>query len=174
VVCGERLEHEHAAARQQRAGELEARVLRGRADQGDDPVLDPREEGVLLGSVEAVDLVTEEDRAPPFVLEPLFRRLDDLADPRHAFGDGGKRLEVAVGVVGDDARQRGLAGPRRAPEDARGHVAAADQLAERLAGAEQLLLAEELVQVPRTHAGRERLGRAGEEGRLRHDPATSS
>src|SRR5438093_5802919 len=63
VVCGERLQHEHAAARQQRPGELEARVLGGRADQGDDPVLDPREEGILLGSVEAVDLVTEEDRS---------------------------------------------------------------------------------------------------------------
>ena len=88
MVCGERLQHEHAAARQQRPGELEARVLGGRADQGDDPVLDPREEGILLGSVEAVDLVTEEDRAPPLVLEPLFRCLDDLAHPCDALGDG--------------------------------------------------------------------------------------
>src|SRR2546430_13641778 len=38
----------------------------------------------------------------------------------------------AVGVVCDEARQRGLPGAGRAPEDARPHVAAADQLAERL------------------------------------------
>src|SRR2546430_12035621 len=48
------------------------------------------------------------------------------------------------GVMSNDAGERGLPRARRAPEDARGHVPATDQLAQGLARAEQLLLAEEL------------------------------
>ena len=60
---GQALEHVHAAAREQRRVHLERRVLGGRADQGHGAPLDVRQERVLLGLVEAVDLVDEEDRA---------------------------------------------------------------------------------------------------------------
>ena len=60
----ERLEHKHLAAREQRRIEAEAGILGRRADQGDGAPLDVGKEGVLLGPVEAVDLVTEQDRAP--------------------------------------------------------------------------------------------------------------
>ena len=53
-------EDQHLAARQQRGVELEARILGRRADQGDRAVLDIRQEAVLLGAVEAVDLVHEQ------------------------------------------------------------------------------------------------------------------
>src|SRR2546425_7790406 len=99
-------------------------------------------------------------RRPPrstlFPYTTLFRSLrclDDLAHLGDALGHRGERLEVAVGVVGDDARQRGLPRPGGPPEDARRHVAAADQLAQRLAGTEQTLLADELVERARPHPG---------------------
>src|SRR5438093_105319 len=119
-------------------------------------------------AVEAVDLIAEQDRAPPFVLEAVLGRLDDLAHPADPFRHRRERLEVTRGVARDDARQRRLTGARGAPEDARADVAAADQLAERLPGPEEMLLAEELLEGPRAHARGEGLGGAGEEGRVRH------
>src|SRR5437660_755968 len=157
-----------AAAGVPARGGVRARLLGGRTAQRDDAVLDPREKGVLLGPVEPVDLVTEEDRAPPFVLEAVLGGLDDLAHPSDAFGDGRERLEVAGGVMSNDAGERGLPRARRAPEDARGHVPATDQLAQGLARAEQLLLAEEVVERARAHPGRQWLGVAQEERGLRH------
>ncbi len=103
------------------------------------------------------------------VLEPLFRFLDDLAHAGHAFGHGGKRLEVPVGVVGDDLGERRLAGARRPPEDARPNIAAAYQVAEGFPRAEEMLLAEELIECLGPHARGEGLRGALEEGRLSHD-----
>lgn len=61
---GERLmvepvQDQHLCAAQQRGVELERGVLRRGADQRDRPVLDIGQEAVLLGTVEAVDLVDE-------------------------------------------------------------------------------------------------------------------
>src|SRR2546430_6817980 len=80
----------------------------------------------------------------------------------------------AVGVVCDEARQRGLPGAGRAPEDARPHVAAADQLAERLPGPEQVLLAEELLEALGAHARRQGLARALEQRRFSHSSTARS
>ena len=54
------LQHIDLAARQQRPVQLERRVLGRSPDQGDDPLLDEGQEAVLLGAVEAVDLVHEQ------------------------------------------------------------------------------------------------------------------
>ena len=59
----ERFELEHAGAAEQRGDDFKRWVFRGRADQGDRAVLDGVQEGVLLGLVEAMDLVDEEDGA---------------------------------------------------------------------------------------------------------------
>src|SRR5207247_317718 len=139
-----------------------------RADQGDDPVFDPGQERILLRLVEPMDLVAKEDRAAPFVAQPALRLGDDLADTGHSLRHGRERLEVAIGVVRDEAGERRLARPGRAPEDAGPDLAAANQLAEGLSGAQQVLLAQELLQCARPHAGGERLGGTVEEGRVRH------
>src|SRR2546422_9023491 len=107
-----------------------------------------------------MDLVAEENGAAALVLQSLFRCLDDSPSPPHPLGHRGKQLEVAVGVVGDEAGEGGLPGAGRPPEDARPHVAAADQLPQRLAGPEEVLLAEELLEAGRPHASREGLATA--------------
>ena len=71
----ERLQHEHAGAREQRAVDLEAGVLGGGADEGDGAVLGRRQEAVLLRLVEPVDLVDEEDGLRAAGLEPPARRV---------------------------------------------------------------------------------------------------
>ena len=59
---GQRLEPHDARARQQRRDDLEARVLGRRADQRDSAGLDVGQQRVLLGLVEAMDLVDEQQR----------------------------------------------------------------------------------------------------------------
>ena len=63
VVCRERLEAEHLAPGEERCVHREARVLGRRPDEDDRPVLDVRQERVLLRLVEPMDLVDEDDRA---------------------------------------------------------------------------------------------------------------
>ena len=173
VFVVQRFKDKDPASRQQRARQLEARVFGRRADQGDDAVLDPGQKGILLPLVEAMDFVAEEDRALPLILQPLLGLLDDLAHARHAFGDRGKRLEVPVGVISDDFGERGFAGPRWAPEDARTDVASADQIPERFARTEEVLLAEELLERFRPHPGGEGLCRSLKQCGLGHDtPST--
>ena len=64
VVRAQLAELVDLTAREERRVHLEVRVLGRRADQGHEPLLDRRQERVLLGLVEAVDLVEEEDGAP--------------------------------------------------------------------------------------------------------------
>ena len=81
----ERLELVDLRARQQRRVDLEVRVLRRRADQRDDALLDRGQQRVLLRLVEAVDLVEEQDRALAVRAEPLAcarEHLAHLADRR--------------------------------------------------------------------------------------------
>ena len=112
----EPVEHQHQRARQQRAVELEGRVLGGGADQRDGAVLHVRQEAVLLRAVEAVDLVDEQQRALAG-LAPALGAVEGLAQVLHAREDGRELLEGELGLVRQQPRHRGLAGARRAPQD---------------------------------------------------------
>ena len=106
------------AARQEGAVELEARVLGGRTDQDDCSVLNIGQEGVLLGAVETVDLVDEQERALPD-LAAAGRGGEDLAQVGHP-GEGRRDLfEDQAGAVGQEPGDRRLAAARRAPQDDR-------------------------------------------------------
>ncbi len=71
----------------------------------------------------------------------ILRLLHGLADVLHARHDGRELQELGVSLPRDESRQRGLAGAGRTPEDQRVQLAAFQRLAQRLAGAEHLLLA---------------------------------
>jgi len=71
--------------REQRGVEFERGVFRRRADQRDGAVLHDREETVLLGAIEAMDLVDEQQRAASREA-PAARRLENLLE----VGDAGK------------------------------------------------------------------------------------
>ena len=115
----ERLEPEERAAREQRAGEREERVLGGRADEHEQPFLDEREQRVLLRAVEAVHLVEEEDRALALLAEPGPGPLGDLAHVLHARGHRRERLERLAASrprrAGRSWSCRCRAGPRGSP-----------------------------------------------------------
>ena len=59
----ERMEHQHARARQQRGVELERRIFGGGADQHHGAVFHHRQKRILLRAVEAMHLVDEQQRA---------------------------------------------------------------------------------------------------------------
>src|SRR5689334_2505761 len=81
----ERLEHEDLATGQERAGQTKAGILGGRSDESDGPSLHVRKKGILLSSIEPVDLIAKKNRTDPFE-QPTLRFLDDLPNPRDAFG----------------------------------------------------------------------------------------
>ena len=110
-----------------------------------------RQEGVLLALVEAVHLIHEDDGAPALGGGQL-RALDGLADLADATQHGRDGDELRVKGARHQARQRGLAHARRAPKDhglqppgLKGHP-------QRHAGAEQMALADDLIQLPGTQS----------------------
>jgi hypothetical protein len=82
-------------------------------------VLDRRQQRVLLGLVEPVDLVQKEDRRLVGRLPTLLRALDDRP---HLRATGVHRRFLLEGTAcgrRDDPREGGLAGPGRPVEDRR-------------------------------------------------------
>ena len=130
-------EDEHLRARQQRRVDLEGRVLGGRADEHDVAGFDARQKGVLLRLVEAMDLVDEDDRAAAEPAAAVLGRGHDVLDFLDAREHGAEGDELRVGEVGDEARERRLAGARRSPEDDRLQQVALDRLAQRPARADR-------------------------------------
>ena len=82
----------------------------------------------------------------------------DLLDLLDAGHDGGELDEVGLGDARDDLGERGFAGAGRSPEDHRAGVVVVDLRAQRLAGPEQMLLADELIERARPHAIGQRPG----------------
>ncbi len=160
LLLGERLQNVNAAAREQRGDDFERRVLGGGADQADAALLDVGQERVLLGFVEAVHFVDEDDGARA-VLPRAFGLGHDLLDFLDAAHHGRELDELGVGHAGDDLGQRGLADAGRAPEDERAGVVALDLHAKGFAGAENVLLPDELVERAGAHALGKRAGAVG-------------
>ncbi len=153
------LQHIDLRPRQQGAVQLEARVFGRGADQGDDPLLHEGQEAVLLGAVEAVDLVHEQQgllaRRPahPRGLE----RLLQVCDARE---DGADRLVFIARRLGQQAGDRRLARARRPPQDHGAQTSGLDHAADGAALAQQMVLAHHLIQRLRAQTvGQGRVGR---------------
>ena len=129
--------------------------MRRRADQDARAVLHVGQEDVLLGFVEAVDLVDEEDRA--HAAELVARAVAHLAD----LGDVGDHAraahEFALRGARDHLREGGLAAAGRAEEDDVREAVRLDHAAEELAGPEDVRLSGDFLERARPHARRERL-----------------
>ena len=154
-------QREDAAAREQRRHDLEGGVLGGGADQRHRAVLDVGQQGVLLGAVEAVELVDEEHRAPaapapPCAARSIASRTSFTPASTAESGD-----ELRVRAFAEQPRERRLAAARRPPEDQRGEVALLDQGAQRGAGRDEGVLAAHLVEGAGPHALGERRAEPG-------------
>ncbi len=145
------------AAREERRVDLEVRVLGRRADQRHEPVLDRRQQRVLLRLVEAVDLVEEEDRPLAVAAQPVAGPRDHAAhvvDPRRdrrQLLEGGARSSRPRSARASSCRRRAA---RRGSSTAARSSSIASRSAER--SAEHVRLADELVERARPQPLRER------------------
>ena len=102
IVWGEGVQHEDLAAGEQGGVDLEAGVFGGGADQHDAAPLHIGQERILLGLVEAVDLVYKQDG---LLAEPqgFLGGLHDRFDLFDAAGYGAEIHKFGLGAAGDDA-----------------------------------------------------------------------
>ncbi len=95
-----------------------------------------------------MDLIDEEQGSlahPP----ALARGFEDLAQIGDSGEHGGERLEGEIHLLGEESRHRGLAAAGRTPEDHRGDLAVLQHAADRRLGADQMVLADNLVELAR-------------------------
>ena len=156
ILLGKALQDKHLAARQERRVDLEGRILGRRADEDDGPLLDERQERILLRLVEAVDFVDKKDGAET-EQTPLLGPRHDLLDLLDAARHGRIVDELGLGGVRDHVRKRGLADAGRSPKDHGRNLVPLDHLPQELPLADEMLLTDELREIARTHPRRERL-----------------
>src|SRR5687767_12860953 len=99
-----------------------------------------------------MDLVAEEDGALAGPLLARVRLLDDLTHACYTLGHRTELHECGAGTFCNDAGECGLAGTGRSPEDDAADLVFLDQLTQRLAGSEQVILADIVVERARAHA----------------------
>ena len=114
----QRLKLHHSTAGQQRCVDLERGIFRRRPDQHHRAMRDVRQQSVLLGLVEAMNLVEKQHRvATACALVFSFgNRGPNFFDPG---GDGGQSGKPGPDLLREDAGQRRLPSARRAPQNQR-------------------------------------------------------
>jgi hypothetical protein len=107
-----------------------------------------------------MDLVDEQDRFSSGRLKPVLGGGNHLPHLGDVAFDAAQPLELRVGHVGDDMRERCFAGAGRARQDHRRQAIRFDRAPEKFSRRENVLLPNELVERPRTHPGGEGSGSA--------------
>ena len=115
-----------------------------------------RKERILLSFVETVDFIHEQERAASVDVSLMLGLLHDRFDLFDAGNDGAEGDEVRFTTMRDDASEGGLAGARGTPQNQRADGVFFDRGRERCVRTGDLLLADELVEIARPHALRER------------------
>jgi hypothetical protein len=139
------VQHQHLRTGEKRGIELERRVLRRRAHHRHRPVLHDRQEAVLLGPVEAVDLIHEKQRPlPRLAARP--GGVEHFLEVRHTAEDRRHGLEMEPHPVCQQPGDGRLARAGRPPEDNRGEMPGRQHPRKRSLLAQQMRLADHLFQ----------------------------
>ena len=147
----EAVKHEDLGAGEECRVKLEGRVLGGRPDEDDGAVFDIWEEAILLGAVEAVDFVDEEQRPLPHP-PPVARRLEHLPEVGNAGKDRREQLEMQIDPVGQQLRKGRLAAAGRTPEDHRRNLAGCQHAGDGAVLADEMVLADDVADLLRAQA----------------------
>ncbi len=158
IVLGERGQLEDAAAADQRFVDLEVGIFRGGTDKDHGTIFYPRQQGVLLRFVKAMDFIHKERGAlavEPGAILRLGNRLTNLLDTREHGVEGNK---VGLGCVGDHLRQRCFAGAGRPIEDQAAQLIRLDRAAQQAPRPDDVRLADVFIQGAWPHPCGERRG----------------
>jgi hypothetical protein len=114
---GQGRELKNPTAADQRFVDLEIGVFSGGTHKDHGAIFYPRQQCILLGLVETMHFIDEEDRALLVELGPLLRLGNRFADLLHSRKHGVEGNKVRRGGIGDHLGQRGLAGTGWAIKD---------------------------------------------------------
>jgi len=158
---GEGFKDVDLGAREQRRDNLEGGIFGRGAYEEDVAGFNVRQKGILLGLVETVNFINEDDGAlggVGFALG-LGHDLFDFLDAAENSAEGD---EFTARDSGDDAGEGGFTATWRAPQEHGAEIIGFDLQAEGFAGAKKFFLADEFVECAGAHALGERLqGRRG-------------
>ena len=154
LLLRKRLEDKDLAAGEQRRVDLEGGVFRGGAHERDGSVFHVWQEAVLLGAVEPVDFIHEEEGSLA-VFPPFGGLVKGFPQIRHAREDGGERDEVHGRARSQDARQRGFSAAGRPPQDEAGQLAGIRHEPDGPSLPQQVVLAHDFLQGGRSQAVRQ-------------------
>ena len=127
VVVLERVEPPQSGTAEKGGIDAEIRVLRRSTDEHDETGLDRREQRVLLGAVETVDLVDEEDGPLGVLAQAHPRGRDRFTDVCDPCAHGLEAHEFLCAVRCHRQRQRRLSRSGRSPQDGRRDPVLLDQ-----------------------------------------------
>ena len=145
---------EDLAAGEKGAVQFKGGVFRGGAHERDGSVFHVWQEAVLLGAVEPVDFIHEEEGSLA-VFPPFGGLVKSFPQIRHAGEDGGERDEVHGRARGQDARQRGFSAAGRPPQDEAGQLAGIRHEPDGPSLPQQVVLAHDFLQGGRSQAVRQ-------------------
>ena len=126
--------------------DLEGWVLCGSADEDHRAILHIGQDNVLLGLVEAMDLIYEQDGPLAMHAKAIVGLANDLPQVRHSSGNGAYLDEVGMGDSGDELGQGGLAAAWWAPKYHGGQLVGLDTLAQHSTLRHQVLLPYKLLE----------------------------
>ncbi len=115
-----------------------------------------REEGVLLGLVETVDFVDEQDCLPSVVFLLPTRFSNDFPNLFHTRKHGTEVDEMAIRGFGHDPGNCGFSGSRGAPEYHRKNLALFSRFPQNLSFPQEMLLSHEFTKRFRSNTFRQR------------------
>ncbi|MFM1943062.1 MAG: hypothetical protein RI897_2044 [Verrucomicrobiota bacterium] len=157
-VFGEGLELEDLGAGDEGGVDEEEGVFGGGSDEADCTAFHVGQENILLGFIEAVDFIDEEEGGLGLVSESVGGFGEDLADIGHRGFHTAEAFEVVGAVFGDEAGEGGFSGAWGSEEDHGLDPLGFDGSAEQFAFGEEVGLADEFGEELWPHACGERLG----------------
>ena len=149
-------ELEHPAPADNGRGHGDHGILRGGADEADQPLLNSRENTVALRLAPPVAFVQQQIGRLSGHHAALLRGLEHLTHVRHAAGHGVELHKGCAGRPRNNRGQRGFAAPRRPVEDGRGQPVGLDGPPKQPPRADDMPLSNEFIQRPRPHSIRQR------------------
>ena len=157
-VFGERGQFKDLRARVKRAVNEEQRVMGGCADKRDGAFLDMGQEHILLRLRETMNLIDEQNSLGAFVLSAMGCGPDKGAQCFNVRHDAACSFEPAAGGCGYDFGQGRFSATGRTVEDNAAEKIGFNCASEESAGAENMVLSDDAVDSPRTHARGQRFG----------------
>ena len=152
----QRLELENLRARDERAVDVEERIVSRRADQPQISAFDIGQQDVLLRFVEVMNLIDEEDRLLSRSADAVGRRGHHFAHLGDVAFHAAQPFELRLRHLRDDLRQRRFARSRRAGENDRRQPIRLNRAAQKFSWREDVLLPDKFLERTRPHARRQR------------------